>query len=132
MKSPHKRELTRNGCSSQGPTRGTIEMNETYNVVGLTNERAVAIGETTFGGIRRLRGSGRLTYYDVMELSLQRSATARAMIANMDALIREYGYGGTPNKSDEGGWGTGESFTIADTDEVWHMELIGKGNYSTG
>jgi dipeptidase len=67
-----------------------------------------------------------------MELALQSSKTAREMIANMDQLVSTHGYGGTANMTDPGGWGTGESFTIADTKEVWHMELIGKGNWSKG
>ena len=108
------------------------EEKATYNTVGLTNEHAVSVGETTFGGIDFLRGTGRLTYYDIMELALQSSTTAREMIAKMDELFATHGYGGTANVTADGGWGTGESFTIADTKEVWHMEIIGKGNFSTG
>ena len=131
---PHsKRQLKRLGCAEEGPSRGEIEEEkETYNTVGLTNEHAVSIGETTFGGIDFLRGTGNLTYYDVMELALQSCTTAKEMIAKMDQLLSTYGYGGTANVTDDGGWGTGESFTIADTKEVWHMELIGKGNWSKG
>lgn len=130
---PSKRELKRMGCAQEGPSRGVIvEERETYNTVGLTNEHAVAVGETTFGGIGFLRGTGNLTYYDVMELALQTSKTARELITTMDELITKYGYGGTANVTEDGGWGTGESFTIADTTEVWHMELIGKGNWSKG
>jgi dipeptidase len=108
------------------------EEKATFNTVGLTNEHAVSVGETTFGGIDFLRGTGKLTYYDIMELALQSSTTAVEMIAKMDELFATHGYGGTANVTDDGGWGTGESFTIADTKEVWHMEVIGKGNYSTG
>lgn len=133
---PHKRQLNRSGCSNYGPNRGEVQMNPpiggTFNVVGLMNEHSVAIGETTFGGNMTLKGTGKLTYYDVMELALQTSKSAREMILTMDSLIREYGYGGTPGKGVGGGWGTGESFTIADTYEVWHMELIGKGKYDKG
>lgn len=67
-----------------------------------------------------------------MELALQSSTTAREMISKIDQLVTTFGYGGTLNVTDPGGWGTGESFTIADTKEVWHMELIGKGNWSKG
>ena len=131
---PHsKRQLKRLGCAEEGPSRGEIEEEkETYNTVGLTNEHAVSIGETTFGGIDFLRGTGNLTYYDLMELALQSSTTAKNMIAKMDQLLTKYGYGGTANVTEGGGWGTGESFTIADAKEVWHMEVIGKGNWSTG
>ena len=63
----------------------------------------MAIGETTFGGVARLRGTGNLTYADIMELSLQRSRTAREMIASMDELVRTYGYGGTAGITGVGG-----------------------------
>ena len=60
---PSKRELKRRGCAEEGPSRGVItETKETYNTVGLTNEHAVAVGETTFGGVEALRGTGNLTY----------------------------------------------------------------------
>lgn len=64
---PHsKRQLKRQGCAEEGPSRGEIEEEkETYNTVGLTNEHAVSVGETTFGGHGFLRGTGNLTYYDV-------------------------------------------------------------------
>ena len=128
-----KRSLKRRGCAEEGPSRGEIvEEKETYNTVGLTNEHAVSVGETTFGGIDFLRGTGNLTYYDLMELALQSCTTARCMITKMDELQAKYGYGGTANITDPGGWGTGEAFTIADTKEVWPLELIGKGNWSTG
>ena len=114
-----KRQLKRKGCSEEGASRGEIEVaTETFNTVGLTNEHSVAIGETTFGGIHFLRGTGSLTYYDVMELALQTSKTAREMIAAINKLVTTHGYGGTENVTEGGGWGTGESFTIADTKEV--------------
>lgn len=49
-------------------------------------------------------------------IALQRSASAREMIATMDQLTTQYGYAST-----------GESFSISDKDEVWHMDFIGKG-----
>src|SRR4029077_20844677 len=52
----------------------------------------------------------------MMSLTLQRAKTAREAIATMDALCKEYGYGGP-----------GETISIADKDEAWIMELIGKG-----
>ena len=51
-----------------------------------------------------------------MSLTLQRAKTAREAIATIDALCKEYGYGSS-----------GETFSIADKDEAWIMELIGKG-----
>ena len=49
-------------------------------------------------------------------MGLQRSRTAREAIKVMTDLVKEYGY-----------YSGGESFTIADPNEVWIMEMIGKG-----
>ncbi|HLU38949.1 MAG TPA: C69 family dipeptidase, partial [Planctomycetota bacterium] len=98
--------------------RGRIPQAErTYKVVGLMNEHQLALGETTTGGRRELRNPDGLLDYDaLMLLTLQRARTAREAIETIDALCREYGYGSS-----------GETFAIADKDEVWVMELIGRG-----
>ena len=89
----------------------------TYGVVGLMNEKQVSIVETTWDGRKELRNpEGWLGYFTLMNLALQRSASAREAIAVMHQLVQEYGY------SD-----TGESFAVCDKDEAWIMELIGKG-----
>ena len=89
----------------------------TYAVVGLMNEKQVSIVETTWDGRKELRNpEGWLGYFTLMQLALQRSATAREAIAVMDQLVQEYGYNDT-----------GESFAVCDKDEAWIMELIGKG-----
>ena len=89
----------------------------TYKVVGLMNEKQVSIVETTWGGREELRDpDGWLGYFTLMDLALQRSATAREAIAVMHQLVQEFGYNDT-----------GESFAICDKDEAWIMELIGKG-----
>ena len=94
----------------------------TYSVVGLMNEKQVSIMETTWGGRNELRDpEGWLGYYNLMELALQRSATAREAIAVMHQLVQEYGYNDT-----------GESFAVCDKDEAWIMELIGKGEGRKG
>ncbi|MBO4340901.1 MAG: C69 family dipeptidase, partial [Bacteroidales bacterium] len=54
--------------------------------------------------------------FTLMNLTLQRSASAREAIAVMHSLVQEYGYNDT-----------GESFAVCDKDEAWIMELIGKG-----
>eukprot|EP01062_Namystynia_karyoxenos_P031568 TRINITY_DN23419_c0_g1_i1.p1 TRINITY_DN23419_c0_g1~~TRINITY_DN23419_c0_g1_i1.p1 ORF type:complete len:570 (+),score=157.83 TRINITY_DN23419_c0_g1_i1:77-1786(+) len=97
------------------------EAAHTYNVVGYTggmNEHQLAIGETTFGGLKSLQGQeGALVDYEtLMTLALQRARTAREAIRVMDELVQKYGYASS-----------GESFSIADTKEVWIMEMIGKG-----
>jgi len=89
----------------------------TYSVVGLMNEKQVSIVETTWDGRKELRNpEGWLDYFTLMELALQRSASAREAIAVMHQLVQEYGYNET-----------GESFAVCDKDEAWIMELIGKG-----
>jgi len=95
------------------------EVNHTYNVVGNVNEYGLIIGETTFGGLSDLGGVGTgniMDYGSLIWVTLQRAKTAREAIATMDHLCTEYGYASE-----------GESFSIADPNEVWLMELIGKG-----
>ncbi len=98
--------------------RGDVkQVPHTYAVVGLMNEHQLAIGETTFGGRSELRNpDGLLHYFFLMRLALQRAKTAREAIKVMAELVEEYGYAST-----------GESFSIADPDEAWIMEMIGPG-----
>lgn len=101
-----------------GKYLGQIEQaRKTYNVVGNMNEYQVTIGETTFGGRPELADStGIMDYGSLIYVTLQRSRTAKEAIHTMTQLVKEYGY-----------YSTGESFTIADPNEVWIMEMIGKG-----
>ena len=94
------------------------EVEHTYGIVGLMNEHQVAIHETTWGGRVELVDtvSGLIDYGSLMVLALQRSKTAREAIDVMTSLTETYGY-----ESE------GESFTIADPNEVWIMDMIGKG-----
>ena len=97
-----------------GPVR---QVANTYSVVGLMNEHQLSLGETTTGGRRELRDpKGMLDYDALMLLTLQRARTAREAIRIVDELAREYGYRSS-----------GETFSIADPNEAWIMELIGKG-----
>lgn len=90
---------------------------ETYQVIGFMNEYQVAIGESTFDGRTELQDSTAIVDYgSLMFLALQRSKTAREAIKVMAELVQKYGYAST-----------GESFSIGDPNEVWYMELIGKG-----
>jgi len=89
----------------------------TYNVVGNMNENQVAIGETTYGGRPELVDTtGIIDYGSLIYLSLQRATSARDAIRIMSELVTEYGY-----------YSSGESFSISDKNEVWIMEIIGKG-----
>ena len=101
-----------------GKYLGQIEQaRQTYNVVGNMNEFQLTIGETTFGGRPELVDTtGVIDYGSLIYLGLQRSRTARKAIKVMTDLVQEYGY-----------CSSGESFTIADPNEVWIMEMIGKG-----
>ena len=94
------------------------EVAHTYGIVGLMNEFQVSIHETTYGGRAELTDtiSGLIDYGSLMVLGLQRSKTAREAIQVMTELTEKYGY-----ESE------GESFTIADPNEVWIMDMIGKG-----
>ena len=94
------------------------EVAHTYGIVGLMNEHQLTIHETTFGGREELTDtiSGLIDYGSLMVLTLQRAKTARQAIDVMTKLTQDYGY-----ESE------GESFTIADPNEVWILEMIGKG-----
>lgn len=98
--------------------RGAIpQVARTHRVVGLVNEHQLAICETTTGGRRELIDPEGLFYYDaLMHTVLKRAKRAREAIWMMDALCREYGYRSS-----------GETFSIADPEEAWMMEVIGKG-----
>ncbi len=94
----------------------------TYSVMGNINEHQVAITETTFGGREELVDTaGIIDYVSLMAIALQRSKTAREAIAVMTSLVQEYGYASS-----------GESFSIADPNEVWILEMIGKGSGRRG
>jgi dipeptidase len=95
---------------------------KTYRVIGNMNEHQVAIGETTFTGREELHTpNGFIDYGNMMYITLQRAKTAREAIKIMTGLAAEYGYKRT-----------GESFSIADKNEIWILEFIGKGEYGKG
>lgn len=89
----------------------------TYQVVGYINEMQVAIGETTFGGHPELYDTlGGIDYTGLMQYALMTAPTARDAIRIIGDLADEFGY-----------YSSGESFSISDPNEVWIMEIIGKG-----
>lgn len=102
---------------------GTIpEAPVTYNVLGNINEHQVAIAETTFGGRPELVDTtGIIDYGSLIYIALQRSKTAREAIEVMTSLVAEYGY-----------YSSGESFSIADPNEAWILEMVGKGGMEKG
>jgi len=98
------------------------QIEHSYTVLGDMNEHQVAIGETTFTGRTELQDpTGVIDYGSLMLLGLQRGRTARQAIEVMGALVAEYGY-----------YSTGETFSVSDPNEVWIMEIIGKGPGNTG
>ena len=100
------------------------EVARTLNVVGNINEAGVIIVETTFGGRGDLNGAGTgaiMSYGDLIWTTLSRAHSAREAITIMDELCTAYGYESS-----------GESFGVADGDEVFLLELIGKGKYGKG
>lgn len=94
----------------------------TYSVIGNMNEHQLTIGETTYGGRHELNDStGMIDYGSLIYIALERCKTAREAITCIADLMAKYGY-----------YSDGESFSIADPNEVWIMELIGKGPGSKG
>lgn len=98
------------------------EVAHTYAVVGNTNEHQVTIGESTWGGRPELEDTtGIVDYGSLIYIALQRSKTAREALTVMTDLVAKYGY-----RSE------GESFSIGDPNEVWVLDLIGKGGKEKG
>jgi dipeptidase len=94
----------------------------TYSVVGNMNEHQLAIGETTYGGSETLVDTTAIIDYgSLIYLTLQRAKNAREAIKVMSDLVSEYGYASE-----------GESFSIADPNEAWIFEIIGKGHDNKG
>ena len=90
----------------------------TYSTVGNMNEHSLIITETTYGGRSELEDkNGIMDYGSLIYIALQRAKTAREAISVIVELANTYGYASS-----------GESFSIADSDEAWIMELIGKGS----
>ncbi len=107
-----------------GEYKGKIaQVAETYNVVGNMNEYQLAIGETTYGGLKELhtQTGAVMDYGSLIYVTLQRAKNAREAIKIMTELVAEYGYASE-----------GESFSICDPDEVWILEMIGKGEGEKG
>lgn len=98
------------------------EITHTYSTVGNMNEHGLVIAESTWGGREELRDTaGIIDYGSLIYVTLQRARTAREAIDTMTSLVSRYGYASG-----------GESFTIADPEEAWVMDLIGKGSKEKG
>ncbi len=98
------------------------QVHHTYSVVGNMNEHQLSIGETTYGGIEGLVDPEAIVDYgSLIYITLQRAKNAREAIKVMSELVSEYGYASS-----------GESFSIADPNEAWIFEIIGKGKGNKG
>ena len=98
------------------------QVKQTYSTVGNMNEHSLIITETTYGGRSELYDpKGIMDYGSLIYIALQRAKTAREAIEVIADLANTYGYASS-----------GESFSIADTEEAWIMELIGKGPENKG
>lgn len=97
------------------------QVSHTYAVTGNMNEHGLAIGESTWGGREELWGDKGVDYGSLIYIALERAKTAREAIKVMTSLATTYGYASE-----------GESFSIADAEEAWILELIGKGKQEKG
>ncbi len=94
----------------------------TYSTTGNMNEFGLIIGETTYGGLPQLGDpNGIMDYGSLIYIGLQRAKTAREAIAVIADLAATHGYASS-----------GESFSIADGNEAWIMELQSKGKFGKG
>jgi len=98
------------------------QVSHTYSVVGNMNEHQLSIGETTFTGNESLIDTtGIMDYGSLIYTTLQRAKNAREAIKVISDLVTEYGYASS-----------GESFSIADPNEAWIFEIMGKGPGNKG
>lgn len=101
-----------------GNYRGEIpQVAKTYSTMGNMNEHQLIITETTFGGNEKLVDTTAIMDYgSLIYITLQRAASAREAIATIADFVEQFGYASE-----------GETFSIADKDEAWVMEIVGKG-----
>lgn len=98
------------------------QVSHTYQTVGNMNEYQLIIGETTWGGREeQMDPDGIMDYGSLIYITLQRAKTAREAIETIVNLANTYGY---PSE--------GETFSIADKEEAWVMDLVGKGAGNKG
>ncbi len=95
------------------------QVEQTYNVVGNMNEWQLTIAESTCTGKKEMidnSSEARIDYGTLIYLALERAKTAREAIRVMTDLVEKYGY-----------CSDGETFTIADPNEVWLLFMNGCG-----
>ena len=99
------------------PTGQIPQVAQTYQIMGNMNQHQLIIAETTWGRLdEQVNEDGVMDYGSLIYVTLQRARTAREAISTIVELANSYGY---PSE--------GETFSIADTEEAWIMDLVGKG-----
>ena len=99
------------------PTGQIPQVAQTFQTMGNMNQHQLIIAETTWGGREeQVNEDGVMDYGSLIYVTLQRARTAREAISTIVELANSYGY---PSE--------GETFSIADTEEAWIMDLVGKG-----
>ncbi len=106
---------------SQRPLGQIEQVPVTYQTVGNMNVHQLLIAETTWGGRELSDPDGIMDYGSLIYITLQRARTAREAIDIIVDLANRYGY---PS--------SGETFSIADPNEAWVMDLTGKGPDNKG
>lgn len=111
---------------TEGPARTGIVANphRSFQITGHMNEKQVVIGESSF----RPEVPTAVNFYEssldtgnLIELTLQRAASAGEAIRIIAELTDEYGF-----------YGSGKSFSITDKNEAWIMEFFSKGSLGKG
>lgn len=102
------------------------QVKRTYQYVNTAypslNEKQLAIGESTFGGRPELQSDdGLIDCQRLCQLMLQRCSSAREAIKMSGELLQKHGWNDY-----------GECLTVADKNEVWHLEIVGPGKGNTG
>ncbi|MEJ2594504.1 MAG: C69 family dipeptidase [bacterium] len=86
------------------------------------NQKQLGIGESTFGGREELQSdSGLIDCQRLCQLMLERTTNARDAIQLAGELLEKYGWNDF-----------GEALTVADKNEVWHLEIVGPGKGKVG
>lgn len=107
---------------------------ETYRVVGAqplwlwgfehgVNEWGVAIGNEAIYTRAEVQEVG-LLGMDLVRIGLERARTAQEAVDIIGRLVEQYGIGGSAREHDPYYYDNG--FLIADPNEVWHLETVGR------
>jgi len=95
-----------------------------YKITGHMNEKQLVIGDSSFTPLLEdgmFSYEGKIDTGLLITLTLKKAASARQAIAYIDSLTEKYGF-----------YGPGKSFSIADREEAWIMEMISKGPRGNG